>query len=308
MAITFKDRLAFIEEREYPDYARRVAAVIAALRLSQFSGKNAYAQGHFEHCRQNFDTYLAKAHERCCSFGGVQLDECPGTSRSRRSRHARRRRHAGFMPTYKGGERMYRFLDANVDWPRPSFRTWDPKDYPTGCRSWRRATRPTSSSPITSCRVQGGDQYRSTINKPVYGYLGDGRSSFRPRGTRSVVCVPGGRSGNPGAVDRRTVGAGVKRATDIPAQHLPGQGHRARRSPTIWSCSTASSPVVSSTPAIGGTAGSITSVGLLHRARTTAGELIAMLAGSSEAIGAWCRRLWCGQFCGRRRLPINPFP
>ncbi len=189
--ITFKDRLAFIEERELADTSWRVAAVIVALRLGQFSGKNLYAQGHFEHCRQNFDAYLAKAHDKVLQLQvGVQLDEYFGGDFRDHADRAMREGAgiAGFMPTYKGGyERMYRFLDANADWPRPSFRTWDPKDLPAWLASVARSESPYFV--VTEHELEGfkpATEYRSTINKPVYGYLGDGRSSFRRKRNREA--------------------------------------------------------------------------------------------------------------------------
>jgi hypothetical protein len=183
LAITFKDRLAFIEEREFADYAWRVAAVIVALRLSQFSGKNAYAQGHFEHCRQNFDTYLAKAHEKVLQLqAGVALDEyCAGDFRDHADVAMREGAGiAGFMPTYKGGyERLYRFLEENVDWPRPSFRIWDPKDLP----DW------------LSMVAKSESPYFVVTDHELPGFKAatEYRSQAQPRG---VVRLSGGRSGN----------------------------------------------------------------------------------------------------------------
>ena len=299
LAIAFKDRLAFIEEREFADYGWRVAAVIVALRLSQFSGKNAYAQGHFEHCRQNFDTYLAKAHEKVLQLqAGAQLDEyCAGDFRDHADRAMREGAGiAGFMPTYKGGyERMYRFLDANADWPRPSFRTWDPKDLP----DWL-ATVARSDSPyfvVTDHELAGfkaATEYRSTINKPVYGYLGDGRSSFRRKRNREASFAYQ-------AVDPATLGP-LTNVELVPASsaQLTFLRNMYLAKGIAHATGVANYLVMLDGKLAGGfiyardrwdPAGSIYLLSdfcIVHERRLA--KLIAMLAGSSETIGAWCRR------------------
>ena len=281
LAIAFKDRLAFIEEREFADYAWRVAAVIVALRLSQFSGKNAYAQGHFEHCRQNFDTYLAKAHEKVLQLrSGVQLDEyCAGDFRDHADRAMREGAGiAGFMPTYKGGyERMYRFLDENTDWPRPSFRTWDPKDLP----DWLSIVAK-SDSPyfvVTDHELAGfkaGD--RISLDDQQAGVRLSRRWALvvsAQAQSRGVVRVPGSRSGNARAADRCAVGAGVQRAAHLPAQHVPGQGHRPRdrhRELSGHARRQARRRFHLRPRSLGPGRIDLPPVGLLHRPRTTAGE------------------------------------
>jgi hypothetical protein len=299
LAIGFKDRLAFIEEREFADYAWRAAAVIVALRLSQFSGNNAYAQGHFEHCRQNFDTYLAKAHEKVLQLQvGVALDEyCAGDFRDHADRAMREGAGiAGFMPTYKGGyERMYRFLEENVDWRRPTFRTWDPKDLP----DWLSIVAK-SDSPyfvVTDHELPGfkaATEYRSTINKPVYGYLGDGRSSFQRTRNREASFAYQ-------AVDPATLGP----FTDV--QLVPASSAQMTFLRNIYlakgiahATGIANYLVMLDGKLAGGfiyardrwdPAGSIYLLSdfcIVHERRLA--KLIAMLAGSSEAIGTWCRR------------------
>ncbi len=182
--IAFRGRLAFIEDLDLQGFEARIAAVIVALRMGQFSGDNAYAAGHFAHCREHFADYHAKALAKIATLAaGVHLDEfVPGDFRD----HAKRATDAGhgiagFLPTYKGGyERMYRFIDEGVEWSAPSFRTWDPADLP----AWLGEVAATGAPYfiVTDHELQGFEastEYRSKVNKPLFGYMGNGRASFR---------------------------------------------------------------------------------------------------------------------------------
>ena len=190
LELKFQGRLAFMEDEGLPDFEARVAAAIVALRLSQFTGSNAYARGHFEHCQRNFAEYLAKAREKVLLLkSGVMLD---GFFAGDFRVHAQRAMEigagiCGFMPTYKGGyERMYRFIDESVQWQPPSFSTWDPKDMPDWLAGIERAGLPYFI--YSDQELQGfkpTTEFRSTTNKPVYGYIGEGRSSFRRSVNRS---------------------------------------------------------------------------------------------------------------------------
>ena len=200
------------------------------------------------------------------------------------------------MPTYKGGyERMYRFLEENMDWPRPSFRTWDPKDLP----DWLSIVAK-SDSPyfvVTDHELPGfkpATEYRSTINKPVYGYLGDGRSSFRRKRNREASFAYQ-------AVDPATLGP----LTDV--QLVPASSAQLTFLRNMYlakgiahATGIANYLVMLDGKLAGGfiyardrwdPAGSIYLLSdfcIVHERRLA--KLIAMLAGSSEAIGAWCRR------------------
>jgi hypothetical protein len=188
--MTFKGRLAFMEDAGLVDFEARVAAAIVALHLGQFAGDNAYARGHFEHCQNNFVEYLAKAREKVLLLrSGVVLDDFfAGDFRD----HAKRAIElgagiCGFMPTYKGGyERMYRFIDENIDWSRPRFNTWDPKDMPDWLSTIERAGVPYFVYSDQELKgFQPTTEFRSTTNKPVYGYMNAGQSSFRRSVNRS---------------------------------------------------------------------------------------------------------------------------
>jgi hypothetical protein len=185
LGLKFKGRLQFMEDSGLlADYPARVAAAIVALALSKFIGDNDYSRGHFAHVVANFPERLAKAREKVLALkSGPKIDDFyAGDFRD----HAKRAMETGagvcgFMPTYKGGyERMYRFIDANVEWTPPSFRTWDPKDMPDWLREVEKAGIPYfiySDQELAGFKAT--TEFRSTTNKPVYGYIGEGRSSFR---------------------------------------------------------------------------------------------------------------------------------
>lgn len=189
--VRFKGRLEFMEDFDLSDYTTRVAAVVVALGLSKFSANNDYAKGHFDHCRRNFAEVLGKAREKVLLLkSGPALDDFfAGDFRV----HSKRALDtgagiAGFMPTYKGGyERIYRFIHANVDWTPPPFETWDPKNLPDWLADVRRAGAPYYI--VTDHELPGlkaATEFRSTTNKPVYGYVGEGKSSFRRSINREV--------------------------------------------------------------------------------------------------------------------------
>jgi hypothetical protein len=189
--LRFHGRLAFMEEHGLRDFNERVAAAVVALGLARFAGKNAYARGHFEHAQRNFGALLAKAVEKVLLLrSGPTLDSFfAGDFRD----HAKTAMQlgagiCGFMPTYKGGyERMYRFIDENVEWTPPTFRTWDPKDMPDWLREVERAGSPYF---VYSDQELPGftptTEYRSAINKPVYGYMSEGKASFRRQLNRAA--------------------------------------------------------------------------------------------------------------------------
>jgi hypothetical protein len=184
MDLRFVGRLAFMEDVGLEDFESRVAAAMVALEFSRFSSDNAYARGHFDHGVRNFPELLAKAKEKVTELkAGPLLDGYFAGDFRDHAQHAIEQGAGicGFMPTYKGGyERMYRFVDENVQWEHPKFRTWDPKDMPTWLASVRDAGVPYfvySDQAIEG--FQPTTEYRSTINKPVYGYMSAGKASFR---------------------------------------------------------------------------------------------------------------------------------
>src|SRR5439155_3255245 len=95
---------------------------------------------------------------------------------------------ASFAPTYKGGyERLYKFVGANTDWPAPSYRTWDPKDLGPWLTQVHDSGVPYCV--ITDHELDGFEastEFRSTINKPVYGYVRASGGSFRRKVNRAA--------------------------------------------------------------------------------------------------------------------------
>ncbi len=187
--LSFRGRLDFVEA-EVGSFAERVAAVLVALEMAQHKGDNAHAITHFRHYRKNFERYLESAAARLAKFlDGLEIESfTPGDFRV----HAKQAAEAGggiaaFPPTYKGGyERLYRFVDDNVDWAAPAYRVWDPDDLEgwiveldgLGVRYCVIADKALPGhTPATV--------YRNMTNKPVYTYAGNAASSVRRHGHRS---------------------------------------------------------------------------------------------------------------------------
>src|SRR5450759_5222065 len=60
--IRFKGQLEFVEEAVAGlDFRGRVAAVMVACAMGQFTGKNEYALVHFRHYREHFKEFVDKA-------------------------------------------------------------------------------------------------------------------------------------------------------------------------------------------------------------------------------------------------------
>lgn len=110
----------------------RVAAIVVAHEMAAYRGKNVHARGVFDHYLAQFDDFLT-----CASMKVVEIlrglgnyEFFAGDFRAHAARAARE--GAGvlaFPPTYKNGyERLYKFLDDNVEWARPDYAIWDPAD------------------------------------------------------------------------------------------------------------------------------------------------------------------------------------
>ena len=135
--IAFKGRLAFIEDLiAGQPFAARAAAVEVALEMAKYKGTNPYAQAHFAHYEERFAEFLAPVWKRLDAFlEGLHIASFhPGDFREQAKRAAEVGGGvAAFPPTYKNGyERLYRFVDENSDWPRPSYGVWDP----TALEAW----------------------------------------------------------------------------------------------------------------------------------------------------------------------------
>ena len=187
--LTFRGRLDFVEA-EVSSFTERVAAVLVALEMAQYKAGNAHAVTHFRHYRKNFGRYLESAAAKLAKFlDGLEIESfTPGDFRD----HARRASVAGggvaaFPPTYKGGyERLYRFVDDNVDWVAPDYDLWDPD----GLEGWIAEIEGLGVRYcVIADKVLPGRApatvYRNMTNKPVYTYAGNAASSVRRHGHRS---------------------------------------------------------------------------------------------------------------------------
>ena len=131
MAMRFTKRLAWMEEHlAGRPPADRVAAVWVAQEMAKYRGANPYARAHFQHYQDRFADFLDPAAAKMAAFlDRLQVNSFfAGDFRQQ----AQRALEAGggvcaFPPTYKNDyERLYRFVDDNTDWPRPSYDVWDP--------------------------------------------------------------------------------------------------------------------------------------------------------------------------------------
>ena len=187
--LTFRGRLDFVEG-EVSSFDERVATVLVALEMAQYKADNAHAVAHFRHYRENFGRYLVSAAEKLATFlDGLEIESfTPGDFRD----HTKRAVETGggiaaFPPTYKGGyERLYRFVDDNVDWPAPAYDLWNPDDL----EGWITEVEGLGVRYcVIADKVLPGRApatvYRNMTNKPVYTYAGNATSSVRRHGHRS---------------------------------------------------------------------------------------------------------------------------
>ena len=129
--------LAWLEELlEGAEPKRRVAGAVLALELSDWAkGKpNPYKQRHFDHLKANAEAYLSTLQAKlAAAFGDLKL---AGFRARDWVEHIDEAISEGativtFPPFYKGGyEALYRWLDARVEWQRPTYELFDPKDLP----------------------------------------------------------------------------------------------------------------------------------------------------------------------------------
>jgi hypothetical protein len=129
--LSFHGRLAFLEDHltDAP-FIRRVAAVQIAQIMVRFRGKNPFAQSTWNYYLERLPEMLDRQVTRIETF----VDRLGITSFHAgdfRDQAARAKESGGgvvaFPPTFKGDfESHYRFVDQNVEWPRPSYGLWDP--------------------------------------------------------------------------------------------------------------------------------------------------------------------------------------
>src|SRR5208283_4188971 len=189
--IAFKGRLAFVEPLlAGQPFATRAAAVEVALEMAKYKGTNPYAQTHFAHYEERFVEFLAPVWKRLEAFlEGLHIASFhPGDFREQARRAAEAEGGvAAFPPTYKNGyERLYRFVDQNTDWPRPSYGVWDPATL----EAWldeldAMRVRYCVLTDHTLEHHQPVTVYRGESNKPVFTFADRSASSVRRAQHRS---------------------------------------------------------------------------------------------------------------------------
>ena len=189
-AIRFKDELAFIEPL-VGCFFDRVAAIWVAGTMAKFRGNNPFARGHYAHYTTRFTEFLDDA---CLKLRAlvdeIQIEEFYGGDFLEQIERARSTSggFACFAPTYKGGyERLYRFLDKNIEWPAPVYGVWDPAKLPAMVDGLDAAGL--RYCVISDQRLPGRDPATAFYgsNKPVYTYASHKRASLRRRVDRAKI-------------------------------------------------------------------------------------------------------------------------
>lgn len=133
----FTKQLAFLEDIGLADYGERVAAVIVATNMGSYAtGKpNTYKTAHLAHYQRHFLDYVKKPRAKLDTvrdelpiasyFEGDWLDHIDEAI-------SRGAGVLGYPPTFKGGyEKLFAFVNDNVEWETPNYRIFDPKDLPS---------------------------------------------------------------------------------------------------------------------------------------------------------------------------------
>lgn len=185
-SIAFKGALDFVEPAiDGLGFRGRVAAVMVAAAMGQFTGKNEYAQAHYRHYREHFRTFVDQALPKLAAlvaeikiedyFAGDFLEQADRAEKSGGG-------VACFAPTYKGGyERIYRLVNENTDWPAPKYGIWNPDSLPGFIASLEQRKIPycVISDQLLAHRTPT-TEWRGS-NKPVYTYSSNQSASYRRR-------------------------------------------------------------------------------------------------------------------------------
>ena len=188
--IRFKDELAWMEEHlRDVGFRARVAAVWVAAAMAKFRGKNAFAQVHYAHYRRHFDSFWDDAKLKLARLiEGLAIEEFYAGDFLEQIARARAAGggFACFAPTYKGGyERVYKFLEQNIEWPRPEYGVWDPAKLGGLVGELEAAGL---RYVVISDQLLAGRQPATAFygaNKPVYTYTDTRRASLRRRSDRA---------------------------------------------------------------------------------------------------------------------------
>lgn len=184
--IKFTGRLERIEAllEDRGTFEDRVAATFVALDMGKYKADNDHARAHFQHYLANFEHFWFKARARLGEIA-EHLFLSGFYAGDFRKQIERAQSEGGgvvaFPPTYKGGyERLYKFLDENVEWPSPTYDMWDPNDLD-------QLVKGLENEGLRYCFVtdheledlEAVSVYRSETNKPVYAYANRAGTSVR---------------------------------------------------------------------------------------------------------------------------------
>lgn len=193
--VSFVNKLFFVEEYlgglESYSFIDRVAAIAASMQVAKFSSNNEYNQIHQKHIIQNF----AKFHQKAKSSIQKLLEKLPIATFTPGDfiEQAKKAKPGtdiviGFPPTYKGGyERIFKFVDQNIEWTPPEYAIFDPKTLVDILLDM-------SGRGISYCvysdqqidKLTCGGKFLSTSNKPIYLYVNNiDKSSFRKKNQNS---------------------------------------------------------------------------------------------------------------------------
>lgn len=184
--ILFRDDLAFIEDAiAGADFKRRVAAVMVAGAMGQYTGKNEFARAHFRHYQHHFAELVDQALPKLSTLvAEIAIEDYFAGDFLLQT--GRALEHGGgvacFAPTYKGGyERIYKLLNDNVTWPAPEYGMWNPADLPGFVDDLEEKQLPFCV--ISDQQLEGRaptTEWRGS-NKPVYTYSNNHAASLRRR-------------------------------------------------------------------------------------------------------------------------------
>ena len=184
--VRFTGRLAFIERHIGGGTLDRMAAVMVALDMARYRGKNEWAQTHFAHYEAAFDEFLGRARVRLdAMLAGPRPDGF--VAGDFRLMPALASKDGGgvvaFPPTYKGGyERLFRFIDENTDWRRPTYEIWDPEKLGAWVQSLHDDGLPFcvfSDHVLNAGGLRPVTSYCNDGRRTVYTYASGGGSSLR---------------------------------------------------------------------------------------------------------------------------------
>ena len=129
--IEFVDRLAFIEARMSGlGFLPRAAAVLVAFEMSTYTSKNPWAERHFAHYVEHFDTFLEKAMaklEAMVSAVPIQGFDMTGWLDHANAAMTARAPLIAFPMTGPSADGQFRFIEKNTVWPAPARTSWSHK-------------------------------------------------------------------------------------------------------------------------------------------------------------------------------------